>query len=110
MSVPDLRDQDFRRALPNAWDGVQSRHGRGKGLGSRGDLGADLRDALIQEVEVVELLRHQEALVRSEPADQRLLQLGDLLAQPSFGQAGEPASARSPRRSARGAWLGRTCR
>ena len=105
----DLGDQHFGRPLPDAGDGVQSRHRRGEGLGPGGDLRADLRDALIQEVEVVELLRHQEALVRSELADQRLLQLGNLLAQPSFGQARRAASAPSPQRSAPAGWPVRTC-
>ena len=105
----DLGHQHLGRPLPDARDGVQSRHGRGEGLGAGGDLRADLGDALIQEVEVVELLGHQEALVRSELADQRPLQLGNLLAQPSFGQVRPAGSARSPPRSAPAGSPGRTC-
>ena len=85
----DLGDEDLRCPLPDTWDGVQPRHGRGERLGSGGDLGADLRDALIQEVKLSEVLRLQEALVRSEAANQRPLQLRDLLTQPPFGQCGE---------------------
>jgi hypothetical protein len=70
----DLGAEDLRCPLPDTWDGVQPRHGRGERLGSGGVLGADLRDALIQEVEMVELLRYQEALVRSEAANQCPLQ------------------------------------
>ena len=105
----DLGHQHLGRPLPDARDGVQPRHGRGEGLGPRGDLGADLRDALIQEVEVVQLLCHQEALVRSEPTDQGLLQLGDLLAGAALRPVRRVALARSPRRSAPAAWRGLTC-
>jgi hypothetical protein len=73
------RHQDLRRPLPDPRNGVQLRDDRADRLRPPGDLGADLLDALIREVEVVEVLRHQEALVRPEPAHQGPLKLGSRL-------------------------------
>ena len=68
----DLGDQDLGRPRPDARDAVQPRDRPGHRAGPFRDLGAELRDAPVEELQVVELLRHEEALVRPEVADEGL--------------------------------------
>ena len=53
-------------------------------------------EAAVTALEMVQVLRHQEARVWSEPADQGLLQLRKLLAEPVFGEPGEVGWLRLP--------------
>ena len=56
-----LGHQHLGRPLADARDSVQLGHGGGERFGAGGDLPTDLRDTLIQKVEVIQLLRYEEA-------------------------------------------------
>jgi hypothetical protein len=85
----DLGEHDFGRPPADAWDRLQPLQFSLKRAQPRSNLGAHSLQTGIEEVNVGELLGNQELLMRAELAGQRLLQLGDLLAQPPTGQLGE---------------------
>ena len=89
MSAADLRHQRLGDGAPDAGDGIQPRDRVLVRAHALGDLGADPRDRLVQEVDVGQLLGHQEALVRPDASRQRPLQLGELLAQATLRQLGQ---------------------
>ena len=72
----DLGDQRRGHGATDTGDGVQSRHGLRHRLRPGGDLGTDRRDARIEEVEMVQLLRYQEALVNLRATDTVLPGMG----------------------------------
>jgi hypothetical protein len=88
----DLGDQRLGHGATDAGDGVQSRDCLLVGAHAFGNLPAHLGDARIEEVDVGELLGNQETLVRPEVSDQGLLQLGELLAQPTVRELRELGS------------------
>ena len=85
----DLGHQRLGRRAPDAGDRVQPRDRVLVRAQALGDLGADPGDRRVEEVDVGQLLGHQEALVRPDAPDQRPLQLGDLLAQATLRQLGQ---------------------
>src|SRR3712207_4559737 len=83
---PEVAYDGLANATTHTRNRVQSFQVRLDGPEALADLGRDLSDQLVQAVDVSQLPRDQEALVRSEPADQAPLQLCELRAHTPSGQ------------------------
>ena len=82
----DLRDQHLRRPSADPGNGRQPLQRVLNRAQPLGDLRTHLRDAGIQEVDVGQLPRQQEALMGANAPRQRPLQRRELVAQPALGQ------------------------
>src|SRR5262249_44930046 len=87
----NLRDHDLGDASTDAWDGVEAVEGVVKRAHPLLHFGVQLLDEFVQAVEMSELAGKQEALMRSDLADQCTLQLGKLGAQLPLSEVGQDA-------------------
>ena len=85
----DFGQEDLDGALADARDRVQALDLVLKRAQPLGDLLAQVIDQVVQPVEVGELVREQEALVRANLASQCALELRQLGAQTALGQIGQ---------------------
>jgi hypothetical protein len=85
----DLGDQYLGSPPAEARNRLQPLHLWLKRAQAVPNLGAEALQTGVEEVDVGELLRDQEALMRAELPGEGRFELGDLLAQPPAGQLGE---------------------
>jgi hypothetical protein len=83
---PELRQQHLGRVAVHPGDRVQPLHRLLNGAQALGDLGAQPRDLLVEEVDVGQMRRQQQAVVPADAPGQRPLQLCPLRPQPAFSQ------------------------
>ena len=89
MSVPTSATQHLGRPAAHPGDGVQPLQRLLDRAQSLGDLGAQPGDLLVEEVDVGQVRRQQEAVVGADAPGQRPLQLRPLRPQPALGQLGQ---------------------
>jgi hypothetical protein len=93
----DLGDQHLGDGTTDAGNGIQPRNDLLVRAHARTDLGTHLGDALVQDVDVAQLLGHQEALVRTDAPDECLFSLRELFAQSTVGELGQCGAVGLPR-------------